>query len=151
MSALRTGRTLVAGASQSDLPQSATKAAAGPWQDWLGAPGSWNLEEFQAAARHYLLEKNGDFSESDAHLLAMLAFQISVYVECVTKLTQEGLVTVFNNGVTLGPNPHAALADKALNRSLQLMKELQLSPKARGSYRPKSTYSPELRSLLEGP
>ena len=81
----------------------------------------------------------------------MLASQIDIYVESVLKLRSEGLVVTFNGGVTLGPNPYMAIADRALYRSLQVMKELELSPKARDGYQSSRQISPDLQCLLDGP
>ena len=81
----------------------------------------------------------------------MLASQIEIYVESILKLREDGLVMAFNGGVTVGPNPHMAIADKALYRSLQVMKELELSPKSRDGYRSIRQISPDIASLLNGP
>jgi phage terminase small subunit len=51
----------------------------------------------------------------------------------------------------MGPNPHMTIADKALNRIVQIMKELELSPKSRSGYRSNYEMSPELKRFLEGP
>ena len=51
----------------------------------------------------------------------------------------------------MGPNPYMAIADRALCRSVQVMKELELSPKSRDGYKSTRQLSPEILSLLDGP
>ena len=43
------------------------------------------------------------------------------------------------------------IADKAINRVIQIMKELELSPKARAAKPTPKEISPELKRLLAGP
>jgi phage terminase small subunit len=81
----------------------------------------------------------------------MLASQIEIYVQSISKLRSDGLVTAFNGGMTMGPNPYMAIADRALCRSVQVMKELELSPKSRDGYQSTRQLSPEILSLLDGP
>ena len=42
-----------------------------------------------------------------------------------------GIVTTFNNGATVGPNPYLTAGDKALSRAVVLMNELGLTPRGR--------------------
>jgi phage terminase small subunit len=119
--------------------------------DWLEHPERWDRAKFIAHATSYMQQKNGGIDTADGHLLSMLASQIDIYVESVLKLRSEGLVVTFNGGVTLGPNPYMAIADRALYRSLQVMKELELSPKARDGYQSSRQISPDLQCLLDGP
>jgi phage terminase small subunit len=88
---------------------------------------------------------------AEIHLLGILVTQIEVYIESVKMLQTDGLAMTFNNGVTVGPNPHITIADRSLNRILQLMKEMELSPKARDGYRSKDGGTPEFRAWLKGP
>jgi len=118
---------------------------------WLDKPESWNRNEFLETTKNYLFKKNGVLDMADIQLLGMLASQIEIYVSSVKELKNAGLVINFNNGVTLGPNPHMTIADKALNRIVQIMKELELSPKSRSGYRSNYEMSPELKRFLEGP
>jgi phage terminase small subunit len=122
-----------------------------PTSDWLEHPEKWDRAVFMAHATSYLRQKNGGIDTADGHLLSMLASQIDIYVKSILKLRSEGLVMAFNGGVTLGPNPYMAIADRALYRSVQVMKELELSPKARGGYQSTPQISPAVRSLLDGP
>lgn len=124
---------------------------ADPTSVWLEHPERWDRAVFIAHATSYLRQKNGSIDTADGHLLSMLASQIDIYVESILKLRSEGLVVAFNGGVTMGPNPYMAIADRALYRSVQIMKELELSPKARDGYQSSRQISPELRSLFDGP
>ena len=63
-------------------------------------------------------------------------------------------IAMIDNGYspsTVNRNPHMTIADKALNRIVQIMKELELSPKSRSGYRSNYEMSPELKRFLEGP
>ena len=122
-----------------------------PTSDWLEYPERWDRAVFISFASSYLRQKNGGIDTADSHLLSMLASQIEIYVESILKLRADGLVIAFNGGVTVGPNPHMAIADRALYRSLQVMKELELSPKSRDGYRSVRKISPDIASLLNGP
>lgn len=128
-----------------------TEQVSDPTSDWLEHPERWDRAVFISFASTYLRQKNGGIDIADSHLLSMLASQIEIYVESILKLRVEGLITTFNGGVTVGPNPHMAIADRALYRSLQVMKELELSPKARDGYQPSRNISSAIKSLLDGP
>jgi len=132
-------------------PASIADDPADPTSEWLEHPERWDRQIFVASASRYLTQKNGSVDVADKHLLSMLASQIEIYVQSILKLRNDGLVMTFNGGVTVGPNPCMAIADKALHRIVQLMKELELSPKARDGYRSVQRCSPELLSLLNGP
>jgi phage terminase small subunit len=119
--------------------------------DWIDRPEQWDRTMFVTNASNYLQKKNGGLDTADRHLLSMLASQIEIYVESILKLRSDGLVMAFNGGMTMGPNPYMAIADRALYRSIQVMKELELSPKSRDGYQSTRQLSPELQSLLDGP
>jgi P27 family predicted phage terminase small subunit len=119
--------------------------------DWFNKPELWSKDDFLTKTQNYLFKKNGVLDLADQQLLAMLASQIEVYISSVKDLKSSGLVINFNNGVTVGPNPHLNIADKALNRIVQIMKELELSPKARAGYRSNYEMSLEMKRFLEGP
>ncbi len=122
-----------------------------PTSNWLEQPERWDRTVFIDYACSYLRQKNGSIDTADSHLLSMHASQIEIYVQSILKLRAEGLVITFNGGSTVGPNPHMAIADRALYRSMQVMKELELSPKARDGYQSKRQISPAISSLLDGP
>lgn len=136
---------------QNPHPQPAVEESVDLTSEWLHQPDNWDLQAFIAHAGKYLMQKNGSIDMADQHLLVMLAAQIEIYVESVLKLRTEGLVIAFNGGITLGPNPCIAIADRSLHRIIQLMKELELSPKSRNGYQSKCASSPELLNFLNGP
>jgi P27 family predicted phage terminase small subunit len=119
--------------------------------NYLGNPDEWDKAAFFESTKQFLLKKNGVLDIADIQLIEMLASQIEIYFASVCELKTAGLIINFNNGVTLGPNPYMNIADKALNRIVQVMKELELSPKARAGYRSNYEISPELKRLIEGP
>jgi len=118
---------------------------------WLANPDDWSEDDFLSNANSYLLKKNGSVDIAEMHLLGILVTQISIYIKCFKILKSDGLIVGFNNGVTLGPNPHISIADKALNRILQLMKELEISPRSRDGYKPAEECSLEFKEWLKGP
>lgn len=119
--------------------------------DWVNQPELWSKDDFLTKTRNYLFKKNGVLDLADQQLLSILVSQIEIYISSVQDLKKSGLVINFNNGVTVGPNPHINIADKALNRIVQIMKELELSPKARAGYRSNYEMSSEMKRFLEGP
>jgi hypothetical protein len=122
-----------------------------PTSDWIDRPEQWDRTMFIAKAINYLKKKNGCLDTADRHLLCMLASQIEIYVESILKLRSDGLVMAFNGGMTMGPNQYMAIADRPLYRSVQVMKELELSQKSRDGYQSRQQPTPELQSLLDGP
>jgi len=118
---------------------------------WMNQPDQWDREEFLRLTKQHLFKINGRVDLADVQLVGMLASQIDIYVTSIGELKLSGLVVHFNNGVTMGPSPHMTIADKALNRVIQLMKELQLSPKSREGGRQLTEISPEMRLFLSGP
>ncbi len=128
-----------------------SKSGVDQTSDWIDRPEKWDRTMFITNASNYLQKKNGGLDTADRHLLSMLASQIDIYVESILKLRSDGLVMAYNGGMTMGPNPYMAIADRALYRSVQVMKELELSPKSRDGYLSTRQLSPELQSLLDGP
>ena len=118
---------------------------------WMNEPQTWDKEEFLHRTKKHLFKQNGQVDLADLQLVGMLASQIEIYVKSMRELERAGLVINFNNGVTVGPNPHMTIADKAINRVIQIMKELELSPKARAAKPTPKEISPELKRLLAGP
>jgi phage terminase small subunit len=121
------------------------------YSDWITNPELWNREIFLERTKQYLFRKNSNIDEFDHHLLMMLVSQIEIYILGVRDIKNNGSVVYFNNGVTLGPNPQIGITDKALNRVLQLSKELELSPRARNGYQSNMEASVELKKFLAGP
>ena len=85
-------------------------------------------------------------------LIGMLTHQIDLYVECLRQIAEKGLVAEYNKGVTSGPSLYFSMADKALNRILQIMKELGLTPGHRvGVVRVTTPESLAMDAFLAGP
>ncbi len=58
--------------------------------------------------------------------ITMLACQIESFVKCQIHIKEHGLTLSQNNGATVGQNPHVKIADNALHRSMQILKDLGL-------------------------
>jgi P27 family predicted phage terminase small subunit len=129
------------------LPEKVRKRV--PKADWLDNPKSWNRETFVRETSEFLWDTYGIGSDQDKHVLAALASQIEIYVKCWEGVQKKGIITVFNNGQTVGPNPYLTAGDKALSRAIVLMNELGLTP--RGRLASKGTEGGKYSSLLKGP
>lgn len=102
-----------------------------PKADWLDNPETWDRDKFIQETSDFLWDTYGIGSNQDQHVLAALAIQIEIYVRCWKAVQKGGIITQFNNGATVGPNPYLTAGDKALSRAIVLMNELGLTPKSR--------------------
>lgn len=102
-----------------------------PQADWLENPDSWNASKFIQETADFMYEIYGIDADQDKHLLAMLADQISIYVEAKKGIARDGIVSEFNGGKTLGASPYFSVMKEALNKIVTLMNELGLTPKGR--------------------
>ena len=119
--------------------------------DWLTSPEAWEKEKFSNNIVEFIEQTQGLNAYPDMVLIGMLTHQIDLYVECSRHLAQKGLVADYNKGVTTGPSLYFSMADKALNRILQLMKELGLTPSHRvGVVKPTSSEALEIEALFAG-
>jgi len=116
---------------------------------WLTNPSAWNEDRFIEETAEYLYAVYGIGSEQDQHTLSFLATQITLYIQCLVNVKENGIVTEYNNGKTLGPSPYMALMDKLLQRIIVLMNELGLTP--RGRLAKTSTDDSSLGDLMAGP
>lgn len=116
---------------------------------WLTNPSAWNEDRFIEETAEYLFNVYGIGSEQDQHTLSFLATQITLYIQCLIKVKEEGIVTEYNNGKTLGPSPYMSLMDKLLQRIIVLMNELGLTP--RGRLQKAGSDSSNLGDLLTSP
>ncbi len=67
-------------------------------------------------------------------------------------MAQKGLVADYNKGATSGPSLYFSMADRALNRILQIMKELGLTPSHRvGVVMSVTPESLAMQAFLAGP
>ena len=99
--------------------------------DWLTSPEAWDKEKFSVNIVEFIEQTQGLNAYPDMVLIGMLTHQIDLYVVCSRQLAQKGLVADYNKGVTSGPSLYFSMADKALNRILQIMKELGITPSHR--------------------
>ena len=129
------------------LPEKVRKRV--PQADWLDNPQAWNRQKFITETSNFLWDTYGIGSDQDKHVLAALATQIEIYVKCWEGVQKKGIITVFNNGQTVGPNPFLTAGDKALSRAIVLMNELGLTP--RGRLAGKTSEGGKYSSLLKGP
>lgn len=119
---------------------------------WLADPEAWNKEKFSEDIVTFIEQTQGVNTYPNMVLIGMLAHQIDLYVQCTRQMAQTGLVGAYNKGVTTGPSLYFSMADRALNRILQIMKELGLTPGHRvGVVRPKTPQSLEMEAFLAGP
>lgn len=102
-----------------------------PKADWLDNPDAWDRDVFVQETSEFLWQTYGIGSNQDKHVLAALANQMEIYIKCMKGVAKNGIVTTFNNGATVGPNPYLSAGDKALARAVVLMNELGLTPRGR--------------------
>ncbi len=120
--------------------------------DWLKDPSTWNKEQFTKDVVSFIEHTQGANAYPNMVLIGMLAHQIDLYVQCSLNLNQEGLVEKYNNGVTSGASLYFSIADKTLNRVLQIMKELGLTPAHRiGKVLSTSPESLAFQAFMAGP
>jgi len=120
--------------------------------DWLTSAQAWEKEKFSNNIVEFIEQTQGLNAYPDMVLIGMLTHQIDLYVECSRQIADKGLVADYNKGVTSGPSLHFSMADKVLNRILQIMKELGLTPGHRvGVVKSVTKESLEVEAFLAGP
>ena len=120
--------------------------------DWLTSPEAWEKEKFSSNIVEFIEQTQGLNAYPDMVLIGMLTHQIDLYVECSRQIAEKGLVAEYNKGVTSGPSLYFSMADKALNRILQIMKELGLTPSHRiGKVRSTSPETLAFEDFMAGP
>jgi phage terminase small subunit len=120
-----------------------------PKANWLDNPADWDKDKFIQETSDFLADNFGIGADQDKHLLAMLANQIEIYIQCIEGIKRDGIVMEFNAGQTLGTNPFLTAGDKALAKIIVLMNELNLTPKNRIAM-PKQEAG-KYQHLLDGP
>jgi phage terminase small subunit len=90
---------------------------------WLTNQMEWNRQAFINEITD-LVGPNPTLATSSK--ITMLACQIESFVKCQIHIKQHGLTLSQNNGATVGQNPHVKIADNALHRSMQILKDLGL-------------------------
>jgi phage terminase small subunit len=120
-----------------------------PKAEWLDNPDAWDRDKFIQETSDFLWETYGIGSNQDKHVLAALANQMDIYIKCMKGVAKGGIITQFNAGQTVGPNPFLTAGDKALSRAVALMNELGLTP--RGRLATNKTEGGKYSKLLNGP
>jgi P27 family predicted phage terminase small subunit len=121
-----------------------------PEAEWMENPDSWDKRKFIAETSEFLFTVYGIGNDQDKHALAMLADYIDTYVKCMKGINKNGIITTFNNGATVGPNPYIGVRNKTMTLIIQLMNELGLTPRSRLSAGKVEKESP-LAAFLLGP
>ena len=142
---------LIHGTKKADSINALTKNVKSriPKADWLDNPDAWDKNLFIQETSEFLWEIYGIGSDQDKHLLAALANQMDIYIKCMKGVTKGGIITQFNAGQTVGPNPFLTAGDKALTKVIALMNELGLTPKGRSATNKQE--SGKYQNLLNGP
>ena len=131
-----------------DIPASIKQRI--PKSYWIDDPDSWDKDRFIAETSEFLFTVYGIGNEQDQHTLGMLAEEIELFVQCTKGIRKNGIITVFNEGKTIGPNPYITVRDKALKSCIQLMNELGLTPRSRLAAGKTEDESP-LAKFMQGP
>ena len=119
--------------------------------DWLSDPDKWDKDQFSNHMVSFIEQTQGVNAYPNIVLIGMLSHQIELYVECARQLVLKGLVADYNKGATIGPSLHFSMADKALNRVMQIMKELGITPSHRiGKVRSRSPEALEFEEFMVG-
>jgi P27 family predicted phage terminase small subunit len=121
-----------------------------PRAEWVDNPDAWDKSRFIEETSNFLYEVYGIGNDQDKHTLAMLADHIDTYVACTKHIKKGGIVTSFNNGQTIGPNPYLTVRNKMMTLIIQLMNELGLTPRSRLSAGKSEENSP-VAQFLRGP
>jgi phage terminase small subunit len=109
---------------------------------WLTDQKEWNRQSFIEAITD-LVGPHPTLATMSK--ITMLACQIESFVKCQIHIRQHGLTLSQNNGATVGQNPHVKIADNALHRSMQILKDLGL-----GINQQPRPIDPELAELFNG-
>jgi hypothetical protein len=118
---------------------------------WLTDSDSWDKSRFSSEVVLFIEQTQGGNAFPNLILIGMLTHQIDLYVQCTRQIAKSGLLETYNKGVTSGPSLYFSMADKALNRILQIMKELGLTPKHRvGTVRSTNSDALEFERFMAG-
>ena len=121
-----------------------------PKAEWLDNPEAWDKNKFIEETANFLFDTYGIGNEQDKHTLAMLADHIETYIKCNKMIQSGGIITRFNNGQTVGPNPYLTVRNKTMTLIIQIMNELGLTPRSRLSAGKMENNSP-VAQFLRGP
>ncbi len=121
-----------------------------PKAEWVDNPEAWDKIQFIEETAEFLYNVYGIGNDQDKHTLAMLADHIDTYVKCTDAIKRGGIVSKFNDGKTVGPNPYLSVRNKTMTLIIQLMNELGLTPRSRLSAGKQEEDSP-VAQFLKGP
>lgn len=121
-----------------------------PKAEWVDNPEAWDKTQFIEETSEFLYNVYGIGNDQDKHTLAMLADHIDTYVKCTDAIKRGGIVSKFNDGKTVGPNPYLSVRNKTMTLIIQLMNELGLTPRSRLSAGKQEEDSP-VAQFLKGP
>lgn len=121
-----------------------------PKAEWVDNPEAWDKTQFIEETSEFLYNVYGIGNDQDKHTLAMLADHIDTYVKCTEAIKRGGIVSKFNDGKTVGPNPYLSVRNKTMTLIIQLMNELGLTPRSRLSAGKQEEDSP-VAQFLKGP
>jgi phage terminase small subunit len=120
--------------------------------DWLSGDTEWDKKQFISDVANFIESTQVANTFPNMILIEMLGTQIEIYIQCIKKLDEFGLIETYNKGATSGPSVYFTMSDKALNRALQIMKELGITPTHRiGIVKSKSPEAFEIEEFLAGP
>jgi len=111
------------------LPESIRKRI--PAAEWLDKPNAWDKRKFILETADFLYITYGIGNDQDKHTISMLADQMDLYIQCNKGIAEQGIISEYNDGKTVGPNPHVAIREKTLAKIILLMNELGLTPRSR--------------------
>lgn len=117
---------------------------------WIDNPDQWDKDRFINETSEFLFTVYGIGNEQDQHTLGMLAEQIELYVQCSKAIRTDGIISVYNDGKTVGPSPYVTIREKTLKSCIQLMNELGLTPRSRLAAGKTEDDSP-LAKFMQGP
>lgn len=130
------------------IPESLRKRI--PPAEWLDKPEAWDKRQFILETADFLYTTYGIGNDQDKHTITMLADQIDLYIQCNKGIAEQGIIAEYNDGKTVGPNPHVTIREKTLAKIILLMNELGLTPRSRLSSG-KAQENTTVAKFLRGP
>lgn len=98
---------------------------------WFINYSEWDKYKFCDEINDYMFNNVPESSESDRHLIAMLAESVATYIQCVIAIKEEGLVIHDQHGNIIGKSPYVKVMHTQLSLIIKIMRELKLLPKDR--------------------
>lgn len=89
---------------------------------------NWDKVKFAERVGEYLAEYLPESHEFDRHLIAILATEMDIYVQCYLEVQKSGLIIEDAKGNAIGQSIYARIMLKQLGIIRRLKKELKLIP-----------------------